>query len=133
MKEFAIRLENNADLKKSIEEICVKNAFDSVVVLSSVGCLKKVHIRLAKAINELEVEDDYEIISLNGTIAKGQAHLHISLADEIGNCFGGHLKEGCIINTTCELVLGILDEYQSERIYDDNTGYKEIVFKKVGK
>lgn len=132
MKEFAIRLKPNVDLKKSIEEICISNAFDTAVVLSSVGSLKKAHIRLAKAVNELEVEDDYEIVSLNGTISKGQAHLHISLADEIGNCFGGHLKEGCIINTTCELVLGILDDYQSERIYDDITGYKEIEFKKRG-
>ena len=76
------------------------------------------------------MEEDFEIVSLTGTVSKGEAHLHISLADEIGNVFGGHLMEGCIVNTTCELVLGILEGYGSKREYDKATGYDEIVFKK---
>ena len=130
MKEYAIRLKEGADLKKEIERICIDNSFNTAVVLSAVGCLKKAHLRLAKAINEIDVNEDFEIVSLNGTISNGKAHLHISLADEIGNCIGGHLKEGCIINTTCELVLGILLEYNSERKYDKDTGFDEIDFRK---
>ena len=130
MKEFAIRLEKGADLKASIESICLENKIDTAIVLSGVGCLKKAHIRLAKALNEIEVDDGFEIVSLTGTVAKGQAHLHISLADDIGNVFGGHLLKGCIINTTCELVFGVLQEYTSERVLDNNTGYKEIIFNK---
>ena len=133
MREFAIRLQRGTDLKTSIEKICVENDFNSAIVLCAVGCLKKVHIRLAKALQEIEVEDGFEIVSLMGTISKGKAHLHISLADDIGNVFGGHLKEGSIIDTTCELVLGILEDYQSKRIFDDNTGYDEIVFRKKDK
>ena len=129
MKEFAIRLLKNTDLKKSIEEICIQNDFDTVIVLSAVGCLNSANIRLAGGKNTIEVKEDFEIVSLNGTISKGNSHLHISLSDEIGNCIGGHLQYGSFINTTCELVLGILEDYKSERIYDENTGYKEIVFK----
>lgn len=130
MKEFAIRLERGADLKASIEEICKKNAINTAIVLSGVGCLSRAKFRLAKAINSLEVEEDFEIVSLNGTVSNGDAHIHIALSDEIGNCIGGHLLEGCVINTTCELVLGILEEYESNREFDENTGYDEIVFRK---
>lgn len=130
MKEFAIRLKKGADLKKEISRICLDNGFDTAIVLSAVGCVDRVKIRLAKAINYLEVDEDFEIVSLTGTVSKGKCHLHISLADEIGNVIGGHLSEGTIINTTCELVLGVLEECESKREFDDSTGYDEIVFRK---
>lgn len=130
MKEYACRLLRGSDLKDSIEKICKDNDFNTAVVLSGVGCLGKAKMRLAKAIDYLEVEEDFEIVSLNGTISNGEAHIHIALSDEIGNVIGGHLCTGCIVNTTCELVLGILDEYESKREFDENTGYDEIVFRK---
>ena len=132
MKEYCQRLKRGDDLKECIESICRDNGFDTAVVLSAVGCLSKAHVRLAKAISEVDVEEDFEIVSLTGTVSNGEAHLHISLSDEIGNVFGGHLKEGCIVNTTCELVLGILEEYGSVREYDEDTGYDEIRFRKEG-
>lgn len=130
MKEFALRLKNGDDLKKKLEEICIEKHFNTAIVLSGVGSLKKAHIRLAGALNELEIEEDFEIVSLMGTISNGKAHLHISLSDEISNCIGGHLKEGSLINTTGEIVLGVLEEYTSERVYDEATGFDEIDFRK---
>lgn len=130
MKEFAFRLKKGDDLKKSIEDVCLKNKFNTAIVLSAVGCVLKTNIRLAKALNSLETEEDFEIVSLMGTVSCGSAHLHISLSDEIGNVIGGHLKDGNIINTTCEIVLGVLEEYDSIREFDENTGYDEIVFRK---
>lgn len=130
MKEYAIRLTRDSDLKASIEKICKDNNFNTAIVLSGVGCLSKAKMRLAKAIDYLEVEEDFEIVSLNGTVSNGQAHIHIALSDEIGNVTGGHLCENCIVNTTVELVLGILEEYESNREMDPNTGYDEIEFRK---
>ena len=128
MKELAFRLKRGDDLKKTIEEIC--RDIDTAVVLSGVGCIKGMRIRLAKAESHLENEEDYEIVSLTGTVIQGKCHLHIGLSDEKGKCIGGHLEEGCIVNTTCELVLGILEEYTAERVHDDSTGYREAVFHK---
>jgi len=131
VKEIAVRLKENDDLRQSIEDICLKNNIDTAVILSGVGCLKHYKVRLAKAIDYFESDEDYEIVSLTGTVSKGNSHIHISVSDEKGNCFGGHLEKGCIINTTCELVLGILEEFKSQRVYDDNTGYDEILFQEV--
>ena len=128
MKERAFRLKRGDDLRGSIETICQDT--DTAVVLSSVGCIKGMRIRLAKAESYLDNEEDYEIVSLTGTVIKGVCHLHISLSDEKGNCIGGHLERGCIVNTTCELVLGILEEYTAEREFDEFTGYREAVFRK---
>ena len=131
MKELAIRLKENDDLRKSIEQICVDHNIDTAIVLCAVGCLKHYKVRLAKAIDYFDSEDDYEIISLTGTISKGNSHIHIGVSNDAGLAYGGHLEYGCIINTTCELVLGILENYQSVRLFDESTGYDEIAFKEV--
>ena len=128
MKELAIRLQRGSDLKKSIEEIC--KDINTAVVLSGVGCVYELHLRMAGAKDYLQSCADYEIVSLTGTVSNGKAHIHMSAADVNGHCFGGHLEYGCLIDTTCELVLGILEEYESYREYDENVGFKEIVFKR---
>ena len=73
MKEIAFRLENGDDLKSCIEKRCREASIDTAVVLSGVGSLKKVKIRLAKALNYHEDEEDHEIVSLTGTVSKGKA------------------------------------------------------------
>ena len=128
MKELAVRLKNGADLKLSIQELAVTKQMDGAIVLSAVGSLKRLKIRLAKAKTYKVVEDDLEIVSLIGTVVKGEAHLHIAASDDQGNCIGGHLCEGSLVNTTCELVLGVFEEYQVRRELDEDTGYKEIKF-----
>jgi len=128
MRELSCRLKRGSDLKETIEKICIDNNVDTAVILSGVGCLYQARIRLAKAEGFLEDRNDYEIVSLNGTVSKGQAHIHIALSDETGKTIGGHLSEGCLVNTTCELVMGVLEEYSSERQYDQETGYDEICF-----
>ena len=130
MKELAFRLKKGDDLRACIEEKCIENNVNTAIVLSGVGCVYKLRIRLAKAIDYLQIEDDFEIVSITGTISKGNGHIHVSFSDDKANVIGGHLEEGCLINTTCEIVLGVLEKYESERLFDDNTGYDEIVFNK---
>ena len=125
MKECAFRLRKGNDLRAEIEAY---GKDSTAVVLSAVGCLSSLSVRLAGAEESLLRQEDYEIVSLTGTISHGRAHLHISVSDRQGKVFGGHLKYGCIVNTTCETVLGILEDYDSVRSYDESTGYDEICF-----
>lgn len=130
MKEFAVRLKENDDITDTIEKICKDNSFNTAIVLASVGSIKHLKIRLAKAIDTIDIDKDFEILSLNGTISNGKSHLHICVSDDKGNCVGGHLLSGTKVNTTLELVLGILEEYESERTFDNNTSFGEIHFNK---
>lgn len=131
MRELAFRLRRGSDLRQCAEEKCREMNINTAVVLSGVGSLYQAKIRLAKATDYLKKTEDYEIVSLTGTVSNGKAHIHISLADEKGNCIGGHLERGCLVNTTCELVLGILEEYETKREFDPESGYDEIVFKRI--
>ncbi len=125
----AIRLTENQDLKQEIIKYSKEHNIAAGAVLSGVVCAKKIHIRLAKAINYIEEEKDYEIVSLMGTISKDDVHLHISLSDENGVTIGGHLKDGTIINSTCEIVILELPNYEFTREFDEHTGYNELVIR----
>ena len=71
----------------------------------------------------------FEIVSLVGTVEIGNSHLHISLSNEVGNTFGGHLKEGSIVGTTAEIAIGEMEDLEFSREFDEGTGYKELVIK----
>lgn len=125
----AIRLTEGQDLKKEIVKYAKENNIVAGAVLSGVGCVKKINVRTAKALKCIEAEEDYEIVSLMGTISKDGVHLHISLSDEEGVTIGGHLKDGNIINTTCELVILELPNHEFSREFDENTGYDELIIR----
>ena len=131
MKTICKRLHRGDDLLKEIKKLCREHIIAAGVVLSAVGCVSQAVVRDASGVNVRRLEQRFEIVSLNGTVSNTRCHLHIALSAEDLSTYGGHLMEGCIINTTCELVIGLLEgmEYGIEQ--DEQTGYDEIVFNKI--
>ncbi|WP_037029905.1 PPC domain-containing DNA-binding protein [Psychrilyobacter atlanticus] len=127
MKIYAVRLTEGMDLKIEIQKIVEEKQIKAGIILSSVGCISKARFRVADGVSVKGIEKNLEILSLNGTLSQKGIHLHISFSDLDGISFGGHLVEGNIINTTCELVIGILEDYKFDRWMDSNTGYEELV------
>lgn len=130
MKTHAIRLTYGMDLKEEIEKYTIENNISAGCILSAVGCLNKLVLRTAGAKSVEEIEDDFEIVSATGTISPDGCHIHISVSDDKLRTYGGHLKNGCIVNTTVELILLELEEYNFTRKMDKETGYKELVIKR---
>lgn len=131
MKTVCKRLHRGDDLLIEIKALCVENNIAAGVALSGVGCVSRARIRDASGINIREINRHMEIVSLNGTVSAARCHLHIALSAEDLSTYGGHLVEGCIINTTCELVIGILEGVRYDMEQDKETGYDEIVFNKM--
>jgi predicted DNA-binding protein with PD1-like motif len=129
MKTIAIRLYDGQDLMTEITKLVKDYDVKAGVVLSAVGSLTESNIRVpviggvVKYINP----KNFEIDNLHGTVSVNGCHLHISVSDVNGNVMGGHLKTGCTIRTTCELVIGILEEAVFKREPDKDTGFDEIV------
>jgi len=89
---YVFRLRENDKLKESILEFAQHNDIKAGTILSSVGSLKTLNVRLAGAEITLNREEDFEILSLNGTFNNTlEGHFHISVSDKEGNCIGGHL------------------------------------------
>lgn len=128
MKIICKRLRRGDDLLQSIRELAREHHIGAGVVLSAVGCISSGVVRDAGGVTLRKIAAPCEIVSLNGTVSEARCHLHIALSKEDLSTVGGHLVEGCIINTTCELVLGILDSWRIGTEFDTETGYDELIF-----
>ena len=128
MKCHCIRLKRGEDLLESIKAVCTAKNIRAGVVLSGVGCLLQGRVRDASGVTIREITDHCEIVSLNGTVSAQRCHIHIALSKEDLSTIGGHLCTGCIINTTCELVIGELPGIDFGVEADPETGYDELIF-----
>ena len=128
MKTHCIRLRRGADLMASIKALCAEKHIKAGVVLSAVGCISEGRIRDASGVTIRSITDHCEIVSLNGTVSETRCHLHIALSKEDLSTIGGHLCTGCIINTTCELVIAELPGVVYMVEEDPQTGYDELIF-----
>ena len=124
-----IRLKRGEDLMESIKRVCREKNIKAGVVLSGVGCILRGRIRDASGVNIREITEHCEIVSLNGTVSRERCHIHIALSKEDLSTIGGHLCPGCIVNTTCEFVLGELPGISYGMEEDPETGYDELIFR----
>ncbi len=128
MKTVCRRLHRGDDLLLSIRTLCEREKIDAAVVLSAVGCVSRAVLRDAGGVNLRSVDEPCEIVSLNGTASRMRCHLHLALSREDLSVIGGHMMPGCIVNTTCELVLGVLEHMRFDVEQDAQTGYDELIF-----
>ncbi|MCY7324455.1 MAG: DUF296 domain-containing protein, partial [Phormidesmis sp. CAN_BIN36] len=73
----------------------------------------------------------FEILSLNGTLSVNGLHLHIAIADSVGNTIGGHLDNDSIIYTTAEIAIGASEDLIFLRSPDPQTGFLELEIQAV--
>ena len=131
MKCHCVRLRRGDDLMLSIKEICREKNIDAGVILSAVGCISEGRVRDASGVTIRDITEHCEIVSLDGTVSARRCHLHISLSKEDLSTIGGHLCPGCIINTTCELVIAELPGVRIAVEADPETGYDELIFEEI--
>lgn len=123
-----VRLHRGDDLLLSIRELAREKHIAAGVVLSAVGCVTQARLRDASGVTVRFIDEHCEIVSLTGTVSEQRCHLHISLSREDLSTLGGHLCPGCIVNTTCELVVGELPGVRFAVEQDAQTGYDELIF-----
>ena len=126
MKIHVLRLSPGEDLKLSLEKGLFERQVKAGVLLSCVGSLSKVCLRFAGESDLAQLVGKFEIVSMEATVSIYGCHMHMSVADSAGAVVGGHVKEGNIINTTAELVVGEIEGMVFRRKLDERTGYPEL-------
>ena len=130
MRMLAIRMHRGQDLKAEIERFVADNKLSSATIISAVGSLEGVRMRMAGAQpSEQDIRNydgSYEIVSLIGNLGAGRTHVHIAVSDREGAVIGGHLKEGSVVHTTVELVLAVDDDLVFSEEIDPKTGFGEL-------
>ena len=123
------RLPKGCDLLAELSGICQENRI-SLGEVRALGAVERARIGYydmqSRQYRWLELEQEMEILSLVGNVSlkDGEVfvHAHITLGDEKGRAFGGHLAEGSKV-FACEYAIW---EYTSptklERVWDEPTG-----------
>ncbi|XP_042862011.1 bifunctional protein GlmU-like [Penaeus japonicus] len=131
MKVHMLRLTPGQEVKSSLEEYVAREAKNGVFVMTCCGSLTSATLRLAA--NEEGVtskvktfHQHFEVLGMSGTIGRGGTHLHISLSDNDGRSFGGHVMKDLFVFTTMEIALGEPTDLVLGRAMDDATGYDEL-------
>ena len=126
MQVYSLRLEPGDDLKKSLDAFIQAQRIEAGFIMTGVGSLTQVHLRLANQEQGEHYRGHFEIVSLVGTLSVHGSHLHASVSDSTGRTIGGHLLDGNLIYTTAELVLGVLPDVKYLREPCPKSGYNEL-------
>lgn len=117
-------------MKEEIERVAAERKIRAGVLLSVVGGLENAVLRMPKLESGdhgvKDLDGPFELVSAVGTISLEGCHIHISVSDKEGNCYGGHLKDGCVVRTTAEIVIGVFEDTTYRRVFDERTGFKEL-------
>ena len=134
MKTHTFRIKPGNDLKTEIERFVEAQNIQAGFIITCVAGLEQATLRMAGAVPEKQdirtYEGAYEVTSLVGTVSINGVHLHMSISDNEGKSFGGHLKEGTIVHPTAEIVIGEDEEAAYTRELDEETGFPELVVTK---
>jgi len=111
---YRIRLDRGDLLLETIQDAIRKNNIQDGAVLTAAGSLQectyhRVKSLAAKAEDEfITVKEPIEIINVNGMIAAGEPHLHLTLSSPDKGVFGGHLENGCRVLYRAEITIAKL-------------------------
>ena len=122
-----LRLSPGDDLKVALEQWFTRAGATAAFVVSGIGSLDRSALRYAGEPDATALEGRFEILTLQGTLSADGAHLHVAIADARGRVMGGHVKPGCRIATTAEILIALLPGVRFVREIDAATGYDELV------
>jgi len=126
-KELIVRLKHDTDVVQSITELA-KNKGIEAGSFTAIGALKRAKLGYYDQKNheyrEMKIDSPHEMASCVGNVSLKDeepfTHVHVVLADEMGNTKAGHLLEGIVF--AAEVHLRQLEGPRLERKYDEVTG-----------
>ncbi len=124
-----VRVDPGEDILESLSSFCREAGIRQAVIMSGYGTLAAhslhwvAHNRIPSENRFGKGEGGIEILSMNGLVVRGEAHIHVSLATEQG-AYGGHMEPGCIAYVLCEVFIAEIsgDELCRDQIPVDIAG-----------
>jgi hypothetical protein len=108
---YRIRLDRDDLVLESINAAIKKYDIQDGAVLTGLGSVQECTYHGVKSLAAIAqdqvvtVKGPFEMLNLNGIIAAGEPHLHVTLANMKRGAFGGHLENGCKVLYRLELTI----------------------------
>ena len=126
--EYMGRLRHGRDLLEEITDFCIREKI-RLARIEALGAVQKARLAYynqeTRGYQFFDIQRRLEITKLTGNVSikdgSPMVHAHITLADEEGRCFGGHLAQGTVI-FACEVIVQAFSGPLFERRHDSDTG-----------
>ena len=127
-KMFIGKLSHGMDILEEMTALCIKENI-TLGRIEGIGAVQKARIgyynQTAREYQYTEFNGHLEITNLMGNVSikdnKPFVHAHVTLADDKGNAFGGHVAPGTV-TFACEIIVHAFEGPELTRSYDDVTG-----------
>ena len=131
--KYVIRMDKGEEIVNTLMNFCKEQGI-KLGKVSAIGAVNKATIGLFKTSEKKyyssELTGDFEITGLNGNIStmigETYLHLHIGIADEKHNVYGGHLNSA-VVSATCEMIVDVIDG-EIDREFSEEIGLNLIKF-----
>lgn len=127
------RIDKGEEILTEIKNIALKENI-KLANINALGAVGDVVVGVFKTVEKKyysnSFKGDFEIVSLTGSINtmnnEFYSHLHMSIANEDGQVFGGHLNKA-IVSATCEMFIYVIDG-EVDRYFDEKIGLNLFKF-----
>lgn len=127
-QRFMGKLSYGSDLLEELTGICKKENI-TLGRVEALGAVQKARLAYYDQDNKeyqfFTLDKHLEILKLIGNISLKDGepivHAHVTLADNEGKAFGGHLAQGTVI-FACEVIVEVFEGEKLERGLDEETG-----------
>ena len=126
---WVLRLKPGDDLVDAIMAFARQHSIEAGGIITCVGSLDRARVRFANQSDYTDLNtkgNHFEIVSLVGTLSTTDFHLHLAVANEAGDVFGGHANSGNRVYTTAEIILVEGQQWSFRREVDPVTTYREL-------
>ncbi len=122
-----VRLDKGEEILSCLREVCATYGVRAASI-TGIGAVKGTTIGMydleTGRYSDLQLPSFLELTNLSGNVSTLDGapflHVHVTLADEHGHAFGGHLKQA-FIGATAEIFFTVFDT-NIDRAHDDATG-----------
>ena len=127
------RIDKGEEILTEIKNIALKENI-KLANINALGAVGDVVVGVFKTVEKKyysnSFKGDFEIVSLTGSINtmnnEFYSHLHMSIGNEDGQVFGGHLNKA-IVSATCEMFIYVIDG-EVDRYFDEEIGLNLFKF-----
>ena len=127
------RIDKGEEILEKVKEIALKENI-KLASISALGAVNDFTVGVFKTDEKKYYSNSFqgyfEITSLTGTIntmnGEFYTHIHMSVGNEKGEVFGGHLNRA-VVSATCEMVITIIDG-SVDRYFDEEIGLNLFKF-----
>ena len=125
-----VGLEPGEMLLESLQKVIESHGVKNGVVVSGIGTLKTcrmhyiLHTRFPPEDEIMTLVKPLELVSVNGLIANGEPHLHITVSCGKDEVYAGHLEPGSEVLYLAEIAMLVFDEPRMIRRVDQERKVK---------